>query len=241
MKRILALAGLMAAICGCSSGPQISDTGPVRKCAMTPLLLRVPYASLDADAQCAEIAGELRELGKALKAYKSDHDGQLPPTLTTLVTENYLPASALISCADPSGGKEGGVPDKYSDWGQASETDEAGSSYLFEFSGTECKWEWQSYLGDKPGASDLDTNKDGLISWAEVKGWQMAHGDTAQQPKNSPYPASDFPVVRCYWYQYPDAYTPEAGARVILSLAADLETVFISQAWWEKDSEKKVL
>ncbi|MDA3925127.1 MAG: hypothetical protein PF904_10560 [Kiritimatiellae bacterium] len=238
MKRILVFAGLTAVLCGCSSNSSLLNKNEVKPCAMTPLLLHVPYASLDADAQQARIVEEMRALGLALKAYKSDHKGQLPPSLTTLVTEEYIPVSALISCADPSCGKEGGVPDKYAEWGQAMETDEAGSSYLYEFSGVECKWEWQSYLGGNPSAADMDTNKDGLITWAEVKSWHMAHGDSTQQPKSGPYPANCFPVVRCYWYQYPDAYTPEATARVVLSLAADLETVFISQAWWEKDPGK---
>lgn len=236
MKRILVLTGLIAGLCGCSSAPQITNMDKVKKTSVTPLLLHVPYASLDDAAQRANIVEELRAVGKALKRYKAEHDGQLPPTLTTLVTKKYLPAAALISCADPTGGKEGGVPNSYADWGQAAETDEIGSSYLFEFSSVACNWEWKSYLAGKPTLSDLDTGKDGAVSWAEVKSWQLAHGDTSQQPKAKAYPKDHFPVVRCYWYQYPAAYTPDATSRTVLSLSADLETIFISQPWWEKDT-----
>ena len=72
------------------------------------------------------------------------------------------------------------------------------------------------------------------VSWAEVKGWQLLHGDTVQTPKNKPYSKNHFPVVRCYWYRYPDAYTNATG-RTVLNLSADLKTVFVSQPWWEKD------
>lgn len=227
MKRILVLAVLAAGLSGCSSFRQTSSGK------MEPL---VPYAALAPAAQYERLAAELRVVSAALQAYARDHNGQLPARLTNLVSQAYLPAGALVSSADPSGGMEGGVPDSYAAWTQSSETDEKGSSYLYEFSEAPCKWDWKSYLGDHPSLADVDTNRDGSVSWAEAKNWQLLHGDVVQKPKNWPYSASRFPVVRCYWYQYPNAYT-NAGGRTVLNLAADLQTIFVSQPWWEKDGE----
>jgi len=237
MNRILVLTGLIAGFCGCSSAPKMTGTDQARTAALVPMQMNIPYASKDAAAQQASIVEELVTVGKALKKYKADHDGQLPPALTALVTGKYLPASALISCADVSGGKEGGVPDMYATWQQAKETDEPGSSYLYEFSAAPCGWEWKTYIAGESTPEKLDTNKDGAVSWAEVKSWQKVHGDTVQQPQGG-YPENAFPVVRCFWYKYPDLYTEDAANSVVLSLAADLKTVFVSHAWWEKDFSK---
>jgi len=227
MKIIPVITGLaailIAGLSGCSSiEKNYSGAKPV------------DYSLLDASAQRKLVEGELRVIGDALKEYKKDHEGQLPPDLTTLVLDKYLDSKDIVSSADPSCGKEGGVPDQYKTWGQANEADEPASSYLYEFSAKVCSWDWNAYLAGKPSSDKLDINRDGVVSWAEVKNWQMSHGDTVQQPKGN-YPKAAFPVVRCYWYNYPDAYTPEADAKSVLNLAVDLKTVFISQPWWEKD------
>ena len=230
MKQRLVLAVLIAGLTGCSSVRQTPDEKPLAK--IEPLL--VSYAAMDPASQYNHLVAELRVVGAALQAYSQKHNGQLPPRLTTLVRESYLPASTLISSADPSDGKEGGVPDSYREWSQSAETDEVGSSFLYEFSEAPCKWDWKSYLGGHPSLTDVDANRDGTVSWSEAKSWQLNHGDVIQQPNSKPYSKSGFPVVRCYWYLYPNAYTNAAG-RTVLNLAADLQTVFASQAWWEKD------
>lgn len=231
MKRVLVFAVLVAGLTGCSSVPQTQEG---KSCGTMEPLLMLSYASMDQASQLNCLTAELKAVGMALQKYADDHGGRLPPRLSTLVSESYLTAGSLVSSADPTGGKEGGVPDSYSDWGQATEADESGSSYLYEFNAAPCKWDWKSYLGGKPGPSDVDTDRDGTVSWSEAKNWQMLHGDVTQQPKNKPYDKSRFPVVRCYWYQYPTAYTLPSG-RTVLNLAADLQTVFLSQPWWEKD------
>ena len=229
MKGVLVSSVLIAGLCGCSSVRQASEKASSERSPS-----QQPYASLDQAAQYERLVAEMRVVGAALQAYARDHNGQFPPKLTTLISQSYLPAGGLISSADPSGGKEGGVPNSYSTWDQAAETDESGSSYLYEFSEVPCKWDWKSYLGDHPSLSDVDSNRDGVASWSEVKNWQLLHGDVVQQPKNWPYAISRFPAVRCYWYQYPNAYT-NASTRTVLNLATDLQTIFVSQPWWEKD------
>lgn len=230
MKRLLFLAVGIVGLSGCSSVQKPAELKSLPQ--LEPLL--PSYAAMDATAQYELIAGELRVIGKALQAYALKHNGQLPPRLTALVRESYLPAGALISSADPSGGKEGGVPNSYEQWGQAAETDEPGSSYLYEFSEAPCQWDWKSYVGDHPTLADADLNRDGVASWAEVKTWQMHHGDSVQKPSNKAYAPSQFPVVRCYWYKYPAAYA-NVSERSVVNLAADLRTVFLSQPQWEKD------
>lgn len=230
MKRMLVLAGLVAGLSGCTSVHQTSgDKSPAK---LEPLLMT--GASTGVSTQYDRLVAELRVVGVALQAYVRDHNGQLPPRLTSLVGGKYLPAGALVSSADPTGGKEGGVPNSYAEWGQAAETDEMGSSYLYEFSEAPCKWDWASYLGGKPSVADVDTNKDGAASWSEIKNWQLLHGDTVQTPASRPYAISQFPVVRCYWYQYPNAYT-NLSDKTVVNLAADLRTIFVSQPQWEKD------
>lgn len=214
----LAVFALMA---GCRTSPVAAPTPP-------------PYASLTQAGQADRLVGEMRTVGKALRAYSRDHNGRLPPRLNDLVAGGYLTAEALISSADPSGGREGGVPDAYSAWNQAAETDDPGSSYLYEFCQAPCKWDWKSYLGGQPGQSDVDADHNGVVSWAEAKSWQLLHGDTTQQPASGPYSLSRFPVVRCFWYQYPEI-RDKPESRSVINLGADLETVFFSKPWWEKD------
>jgi len=232
MKRLLIVAGLVAVISGCGSldTDKISTAMPP----VVPLLGQKPYADLTPAEQLIVIEGELQLIGNAMQKYAADNNGALPPNLKTLVEKKYLPANALLSSADPTKGKEGGVPDKYETWGQAKDTDEAGSSYLYEFSSAPCGWDWKTYVAGGATPEKLDANKDKTVSWAEVKTWQMKHGDTVQQPKDG-YPENKFPVVRCYWYHYPDAYTEDASKGIVINLAADLKTIFSSQPWWEKD------
>ena len=235
MKQLLVFAGLAVLIAGCASveQPQVTQGMPQ----VAPLLKEKSYADMTAVEQRAVIERELLKIGAAMQKYKSANKGELPPSLTVLVKDGLLKASDLISSADPSRGSEGGVPNSYTTWGQAAETDEPGSSYLYEFSAVACGWNWKDYVAGTATPEKLDVNKDGVVSWAEVKSWQMRNGDTVQKPVGG-YPASAFPVVRCYWYNYPAAYTTDASQGVVLSLAADLKTVFSSQPWWEKDFAK---
>jgi len=239
MKKSLALFATLAAITGCQQEkvtviPQGGAPAATTEAAAPSAA--IDYATLTPSARQAVIAGELRRIGKAILTYRTRHNKQWPPSLTVLVTEGLLPASALISVSDPSKGKEGGVPDSYTQWQQSTETDELGCSFLYELSGAVATWDWKPYLagGASVSTSALDTNKDGEVSWQEAKLWQLARGDTSQATPG-PYPKNRFPVVRCYWYGYPDSKN-NPNMRSVISLSADLETVLLSQPWWEKDT-----
>ena len=124
MNRLILLTAFVAVISGCSSidSGKISGSMPP----VVPLLEQKPYNELTATEQRIVLEGELQIIGNALQKYAADNNGALPPSLTALVKGNYLEASALVSSADPTKGKEGGVPDKYETWGQAKDTDEPG-------------------------------------------------------------------------------------------------------------------
>lgn len=224
MYRLLFTALTALVLIGCNS-----TTCSSKKCA-EPV---IPFDELDESAQFACIADEMQLIGAALQAYRLDHNNTLPPKLSDLVRLRYITANALISSADPSNGTEGGVPDAYTEWGQATEADEPGCSYLYEFNAAPCKWDWSGYLAGNPSATDLDTNRDGVVSWAELKSWQLSRGDTVSS-LGKPYSPSQFPVLRCYWYRYPKAYE-DISEKSIVNLAFDLKTIFLSQPWWEKD------
>ncbi|MCL1919946.1 MAG: hypothetical protein FWG50_02540 [Kiritimatiellaeota bacterium] len=236
----LALFAAVAAITGCQqeqatvipegmSTAQGKALSGVKPAAMTPAV----YASLTSSAKQGVIADELRTIGKAIKAYRAKHNGKWPGSLTALVTEGLLPAKALVSASDPTGGKEGGVPKSYDQWQKSEEADEPDCSFLYELCSATAKWDWKSYLAGSPSVATVDLDKDGEVSWQEAKLWHLARGDTTQASPGA-YPLNRFPVVRCYWYGYPGS-KDDTKQRSVISLAADLETVFLSQPWWEKD------
>ena len=248
MKKSLALFAALAAITGCQTGTGPEEAGRRFYPAATPTLPPPPapaaltpavYGTLTPSARQGVVADELRAIGKAIKAYQGKHNGQWPARLTVLVTDGLLPARALISAADPTAGKEGGVPDSYDQWQQSAEADEPACSFLYELCGATATWGWASYLGGKPTVADLDTDKNGEVSWQEAKLWQLVRGDTTQSAPTG-YAKNRFPVVRCNWYGYPDS-KDKPDDRTVISLAADLETVFLSKPWWEKDNEPVML
>jgi len=194
----------------------------------------------DLTNQFNEIVLQLRQVGAALAAYKTDHAGKLPDRLTNLVSEGYAPSNSLICAADPSHGHEGGKPEAYPNHvigPQYEETDETGSSLFYEFSSAPCSWYWEGYLQATPQELDRDTN--GIVSWAEVKLFQLANGDICNGFK--PYPPPFFPVVRCHWCQYPAAAAMSSNGveLTVINLGYDLQTVFASSLQWELDQVGK--
>ena len=237
MKKLFVLALAAAGFVGCSTTTTCPDAdskkADVRPTTPAAVVSRPAYGTLGPEQKIQRITEELRVIGVAMQKYAWDHEGKFPPRLSHLVTKGYLPAKALVSSADPTGGKEGGVPDAYSEWGQAKEADEPGCSYLYEFSEAACEWDWKSYLGGKPSLADVDTNRDGKVT-AEAKSWQLAHGDTTQQPASRAYTKNRFPIVRCYWYDYPNAgANPEAAAP---STCQSISRLFSVKALVEKDT-----
>jgi prepilin-type N-terminal cleavage/methylation domain-containing protein len=169
----------------------------------------------------------LRQLHTMLRLYCDEHAinnaEYFPPRLTYFSRSDlgYDLDPRLYLCPnDESDGAEGGKPPKSAR--QFDETDEPGNparpgerrlSYLYEFSGAGCTWDYE-HIGEPPYPrpdSYYDTNGDGTVSWGEVKWKQLRYGDSTI-PKHTTeveynalalkgYPESNFPILRCFWHQ----------------------------------------
>lgn len=156
-------------------------------------------------ARQADCMNNLRQFSVALNVYRNDHDNQLPPWLSTLFP-TYIGNERLYVCrSDVSQGSQGSKPNELPD--QFTETDDTSSnpatnrnsaitacSYMYEFCGAPCSWDWRSYLGTNSiiAADPLRP------TWGEVKQHQLAYGDMSQSPPLQPYDETLFPVIRCF-------------------------------------------
>jgi len=186
-------------------------------------------------AQRVKCSSRLKQIHTALMLYRNDNpytDADIFPYRLTYLAradQNYLDDKRIFLCPfDQSKGNQGGKPPKSAT--QFKETDEpnepglpprAGElpcSFMYEFSGADCSWDWKS-IGAPPYPKDaayFDTDGDGHVSWGEVKWKQMNYGDSFLHPDVASYadaalkgyPKSLFPVLRCFWHQEnPDSDT----------------------------------
>jgi len=168
----------------------------------------------------------MRQLHQQLMIYRDDNtytDADYFPYRLTFFSRSDLGYDLnpdLYICPnDNSDGAQGGKPPASAE--QFPETDEPGSparpgekplSYFYEFSGAPCTWTYDD-VGEPPYPrpdSYYDTDKDGSVSWAEVKWKQLKYGDRSLPDHatvaeyNSRalkgYPPSCFPILRCLWH-----------------------------------------
>jgi len=217
----------------------------------------------------------LRQIGLALECYYNEQWraglGDFFPYRLAFLYPQYIDEPRVFICPmDRSrggrGGGEGGKPPKAAQ--QFEETDEpnsahrpycpapgqhpsfeARSSYLYEFSGAECSWGWNGYIGPSTDAGEnnaavnLNTidgrggERDGKASWGEVKWAQLKWGDQwfhANFPTRKGYAAEYFPIIRCFWHtEKPDSDT-EGG---VFNLSRGF-TFFRSGAKWEETTQE---
>jgi prepilin-type N-terminal cleavage/methylation domain-containing protein len=188
----------------------------------------------------------LHNIHLALTQYHNDHepDGDWFPYRLTYLYDTYIDDPKVFLCPfDRSKGLAGSRKD-----GKFPETYESGAlantkpcSYMYEFSGAQCTWTWQGYVGKgMPATATLttvDRDGDGVGSWGEVKWVQYKDGDVwlhQQQQLNGQeetgWPGSIFPIVRCFWEQ--DDINSEKEQHV---LNQSMEgRPFWSGATWEK-------
>ncbi len=109
-------------------------------------------------------------------------------------------------------------------------------SYFFEFTCARATWGWSGTLSCSGGTcttADLDKNEDGIVSWAETKEFQMAHGDLSQlNPPLSytapvPYPHGQFAMIRCFMH----LKSPDGGRKEVLNVGYDARTFKSGVAW----------
>jgi prepilin-type N-terminal cleavage/methylation domain-containing protein len=195
----------------------------------------------------------MRQFALTLVIYRDDHGGDLPPWLSSL-NGSYLKDTNMYVCrSDASGGKHGGKPNddayKVTDSEDFEETDDnkgrkgiTACSYLYEFCEAECSWGWAGILGVEK--VKVDANGDDKVTWAEVKQYQLEHGDTTAASGLKPYDESVFPIVRCFHHwdegQYlvdipPDGSGGESGPKLkpMTINASYAGTVFRCSTLWE--------
>lgn len=197
----------------------------------------------------------LKNLHGFIALYQQDNIGQggwdcFPYRLTYLARDFAQGQPEIFLCKmDGSRGMEGGKPDK-AGVDQFSELDERPDldpdtlplSYMYEFSGAVCSWDWDNWITwpldlTTPHLEHIDMNDDGQASWGEVKQAQMKYGDKflnagrSGTPANPyiGYPPNQFPVLRCFWH----TENPNTEDSEILNMAYS-GNVFKSGCTWEK-------
>lgn len=208
---------------------------------LLPALHRSKIASLVIN--CHNNMGQIQ---KGLVMYRLDYPGSgieyFPRNLRTLLDKNYLQFPEILLCPlDSSGGTQGGKPD-INGVAQYSEvlTIESGQlhSYMYEMNGAPCSWSWQGSIGPKNNyytSSSQLPNMDGIPAtgtWGEVKLSQFKYGDAhlhSNTKLNGGYPASKFPVIRCFWH----TADPNSDDKMDISNLAYGGNVFKSGAYWE--------
>jgi type II secretory pathway pseudopilin PulG len=167
----------------------------------------------------------LREFSIAINLYRHDNEDQTPPWLSCLYPRYIDNVRVYICPSDWTSGTNGSKPD----WTtiQYAETDDTAynpngptyrgrnpaitnCSYMYELTAADCSWDWKNYIG--ASENDVDINHDGIITWAEVKRYQLRYGDNTQVVRG-PYDETIFPIIRCFNHlrEFTYSYTTKDG------------------------------
>lgn len=220
-------------------------------------------------ARQSNCMNNLHQFSIAIAMYRDDYDKRMPNWLSNLYPK-YIANDRVYLCrSDYSHGLEGSRPDVFQPpYKQYAETDDTeknlhgptyrgrnpqikACSYLYEFCNAVCEWGYSPHPG-QPGyvgdgtvtETQLDADKDGVVSWMETKLYQLAHGDTSQTPGPRPYDETSFPMIRCFWHWREaeftvDEYDPRGqltGRKVKQGMtinAAFAGNVFLAPLHWE--------
>lgn len=171
-------------------------------------------------ARRTECISQLRQFMHGVAMYRGDFEDVYPPWISTLHPE-YVSTDQVYVCPDdPTGGKEGGVPSWFTEFGasQFTETDDNGDStarpeilayrddeieacsYIYEFTWAECSW-WD------PSATWADFDNNGFVSWREAKETEMKglyfDGGEIKTNDEEAY-GGHVPMIRCFWHASKD-------------------------------------
>ena len=185
-------------------------------------------------AKEAVCRNNLTQIGIGITAFQQDNNNHFPVTLGTLFeTSQPLASESPRVMLCPFDAKKGA--DQYmgrpANWGVLSELYQSStpgapkSSYVFEAAdapmGSEVDSSWKFKSGK-------EWRKDGRVTWADAKVFQLKKGNTGDKP----YRMSDIPILRCFWHSaWPDNYDA-ANEKRVLNLAWDM-SLFWSIPKWE--------
>lgn len=211
------------------------------------LLLPALAASRERGRQ-ANCKNNLHQLSLGVIMWRDDHQGEMPNWLSTLYP-NYIGSNSAVyvcmsdktqgtdqySCKMPDvAGQDQTYPeatDNTFNNGVAGRVNAiTACSYLYEFNGAPCSWQWQSYLGVS-SVPDLDGDP-AVTTWKEVKGYQLQHGDTSNN--GAPYDDTMFPIIRCFHHHASRTIMGSNGSNSAVTLnVAYAGNIFESPLKWE--------
>jgi prepilin-type N-terminal cleavage/methylation domain-containing protein len=182
--------------------------------------------------------GNLKQIGTAIVAYRTDYDENMPPWISRLYNE-YLSSNQVYACPSDKNEEDTAIDDwdcHYYDGGQYDDAYDRPSntgmhidpkdigghiSYFYEMSDAQCNWKVQDANGAWVPA--------GAATWTEVKEVQLRQGD--DYSNHVPYDEVLFPVVRCFWHVRKRGATGENRAPALN--VAYMGNVFMSPLRWE--------
>ena len=188
----------------------------------------------------------MSQIHKFIEMYKIDYQSigseLFPPSMSTLIDENYFDDLNVLICPlDDTNGAEGGKPpgagiDQYP---ELAAQESYPHSYMYEMAGATCSWAWAGAVGPKGNyytSADELPNMDGnsaVATWGEVKLAQYKFGDshlhTYRPEMKGGYPPTKFPIIRCFWHAS-DANTKDVHE---ISNLAYVGNTWYSGAFWE--------
>jgi prepilin-type N-terminal cleavage/methylation domain-containing protein len=193
---------------------------------------------------------QLGQIHKALAMYRDDfrswREDSFPYRVTLLYSTGYLKGyKEIFLCQEDSSlGHQGGKPPAGAQqYAELDEHDKPGClplSYMYEFSGAQCTWAWQGYVGPKGAyftqVIEVDSDANGIASWGEVKWAQLRYGDSwlHTNTKLDQYPPSKFPMLRCFWH----TKDPDSDKDTKVINLAFSGNVFFSGARWETSTHE---
>ena len=174
-------------------------------------------------ARQTDCLNNLHEFSVALTLYRNDYEDAIPAWLSNLYP-SYIPKKQIYVCmSDKSLGEIGSKPEDlpgHTEPDLFNETDDTHNngasygrntaiefcSYLYEFCAAPCSWGWGAYIGDgSVGGDEVDRDHNPAVTtWAEVKYYQLAKGDTFNGGK--PYDETAFPLIRCFHHHKESSY-----------------------------------
>ncbi len=176
----------------------------------------------------------LHQVGLALAVYQQDNEGGFPYNLNNIKGPDGVlgeGADAVLLCPHDESKGQSSSFNRPPSWGDLSELFTPGCSYLFEASShllTDEEKGWTFADGTTWG-SQGDT-------WAKAKQYQLNFGNS---PSPSAFPASAFPLVRCFWHRTWGDDDHRAASPKVLNLAWDL-SIYWSIPFWEHQANPSI-
>lgn len=219
-------------------------------------LLMPAIGLIQRQARQVRCSNNLRQVAMCIEAYRQDHNDDFPWHLTLLTQADYDVTLKSLRCpCDPTQGSDVLMGRPISVMDDKSRLHEPGSSYMFEMSnnpGTNQVYptggkmliatDASYFYRDMTDLSSLDL---ATLSWQKAKlhqqkrgNLQPGHSYSSAADYGSPFPSSQFPILRCYWHSEWVATNLDTE-RKVNNVALGFN-IFPSTPMWERDVNPKI-